>query len=213
MAITVTDLYRKHVSCFSSRLPKLEAVGGVFEPARLEMSRLAEESKALNKRKGIVILSASGMCDAGRIRHHLKHRLWRKENHIVIVGFQAHESLGRRLVDGVHDVRMMFFNDPATTEIYTLGGYSAHAAQSSLQAWIQAVAGQDTQVVLNHGEDDSRAALAACIEPDLTLAPMQPMPGDWIELPGGPKRGAILHLGGTERAGAQQESAHSKANA
>lgn len=193
MAITVTGLYRKFTYCFSSQLPQLDAVGGSFEPAGLELTRLPEESMALNDRKGIIILSASGMCDAGRIRHHLKHRLWSPENHIVIVGFQAQGSLGRRLVDGDKRVKMMGEEILVRAKIHTLGGYSAHAAQSSLHEWIDSVRGPATQLVLNHGEDQARATLAQLIQPELPEPPMVPNPCDWMSLPRGADRRAKLH--------------------
>jgi len=132
-----------------------------------------------------VILSASGMCDAGRIRHHLKHRLWQPQDQIVIVGYQAHGSLGRRLVEGAPFVRMMGEEISVRAGIHTLGGYSAHAGQGSLLRWIDEVRGPGTQVVLNHGEDEARNALASELLIQAGISAWKPSARDRIELPEG----------------------------
>ncbi len=90
LASRATEIYRQHREAFDEEAWKLvDEPGGIFDFAQLHYTASADESRALNGKKGIVIISASGMADAGRIRHHLKHNLWRPEAHVVIVGFQA----------------------------------------------------------------------------------------------------------------------------
>jgi len=158
MAISVTRLYEKSAACFREHPDSSELCN--FEPKDLLFTRSPEQSIALNNRHGLVILSASGMCTAGRIVHHLKHRLWVPQNEIVIVGYQAGGTLGRQLVEGRRRVRIMSEDIAVRATVSTLGGYSAHAGKSELVAWIEAVKGPETTIVLNHGEDEARAALA-----------------------------------------------------
>lgn len=158
MAISVTRLYEKNATCFLERCHQNDPC--TFEPQDLLFTRSTEQSMALNNRSGMVILSASGMCNAGRILHHLKHRLWVPQNEVVIVGYQARGTLGRQLVDGRRRVRIMGEDIAVRATVSTLGGYSAHAGQSELLEWIQAVTGEDTTLALNHGEDEARLALA-----------------------------------------------------
>ena len=191
MAIRVTGLYQEHGTCFRAGLSdeleeQLTADGATFdgfEPRTVELTRTADESRALNGREGLVILSASGMCDAGRIRHHLKHRLWREDDQVVVVGYQARGSLGRRIVEGAERVRLMGEDVVVRAGVHTLGGFSAHAGRGSLLRWIDAVAGADTQVVLNHGEDEARASLAAALRADQSRTAWTPAPRDRIILP------------------------------
>ena len=106
----------------------------------LMMTESSEESKQLNLDKSSkVIISASGMCDAGRIRHHLKHNLWREECAIVFVGYQGEGTLGRHLLDGAKQVRLFGEEIAVNASIYNFQGLSSHADRSHLLQWIQAV--------------------------------------------------------------------------
>jgi metallo-beta-lactamase family protein len=114
---------------------------------------------ALNRISGgAVIIAGSGMCTGGRIRHHLKHNLWRRETRLVIVGFQAAGTLGRRLVDGAERVSMLGEEIAVRGHIHTLGGYSAHAGRSDLLEWARRIGGHP-RFFLVHGEPDALAAL------------------------------------------------------
>jgi len=127
-----------------------------------------EESKALNKIKGgAIILSASGMCDAGRIVHHLAANLPRAQNAIVITGFQAYGSLGRRLVDKVQKVRLLGEEVPVRASIHTIGGLSAHADQAGLLDWLKGFKHMPSTVFVVHGEPESSSVLAQCIRDEL----------------------------------------------
>ena len=127
-----------------------------------------EKSKALNKIKGgAIIISASGMCDAGRIVHHLANNLPRAQNAIIITGFQAYGSLGRRLVDKVQKVRLFGEDVPVKASVHTIGGLSAHADQAGLLDWLRGFKTPAKTVFVVHGEPESAAVFAECIREDL----------------------------------------------
>jgi metallo-beta-lactamase family protein len=139
-------------------------------PAALHLRFIAdvEESKALNRVKGgAIIISASGMCDAGRVLHHLLWNLPRAQNAVVITGFQAQGSLGRRLVDGIDSIRVMHQEVPVKASIHTIGGLSAHADQSGLIRWLKGFKKAPQKVFVTHGEEKSSSALAAAIQSEL----------------------------------------------
>ena len=127
-----------------------------------------EESKALNKIKGgAIIISASGMCDAGRIVHHLANNLPRPQNAVIITGFQAYGSLGRRLVDKVEKVRLFGEEVQVKASIHTIGGLSAHADQAGLLNWLKGFKKPPSKVFVVHGEPESSTAFASCIRDQL----------------------------------------------
>jgi metallo-beta-lactamase family protein len=127
-----------------------------------------EESKALNRIKGgAIIISASGMCDAGRIVHHLFNNLPHAQSAIVITGFQAYGSLGRRLVDKAKKVRLFGEEVPVKASIHTIGGLSAHADQLGLLAWLKGFKAPPKMVFVVHGEPESSSVFAASIRDEL----------------------------------------------
>lgn len=139
-------------------------------PSAVDLRFIAdvEESKALNKIKGgAIIISASGMCDAGRIVHHLANNLPRSQNAIVITGFQAYGSLGRRLVDKVQKVRLFGEDVQVKASIHTVGGLSAHADQAGLLEWLRGFKTPPKTVFVVHGEPESASVLAECVRGDL----------------------------------------------
>lgn len=146
----------------------------------------AEESKAINNHQGAaVVIAGSGMCTGGRILHHLKHNLWRKGVHVIIVGYQAHGTLGRKLVEGASMVRVLGEPIAVRAKIHTIGGLSAHAGKSELLDWARRAAGahpNQARFVLNHGEDRPRAALAEAITTALGAKVATPNWGDRIEV-------------------------------
>jgi metallo-beta-lactamase family protein len=159
MAIHASELYRRSADCFQR-----SASGEPFEllePRALVLCRTPAESASLNERRGIVILSASGMCEGGRILHHLRHHLWRESTDVVIVGFQAQGTLGRALVDGARNVRIFGERVAVRARSVTLGGFSAHAGQSELLEWVAPMIRSGARVALVHGEEEKRSALAA----------------------------------------------------
>ena len=131
----------------------------------LQLSVTSEDSKAINfDAKPKVILSASGMCEAGRIRHHLKHNLWRSESMILFVGYQAEGSLGQRLQQGVKDVKLFGEEIAVCAEIRSLHGTSGHADRDGLLAWLGGFQNKPGMVFVNHGDDESCEAFRATLQ-------------------------------------------------
>lgn len=184
MAASATQMYRSHPGVFDEETNALLGAGEkplVWEGVRITQS--ADESRRLNNRTdGIVVISASGMCTGGRILHHLKHGLWRDNVHVVFCGYQARGTLGRRLVDGAKDLRIMGERIAVKAHIHTLGGFSAHAGRSALLRWAGAVAGWSPRLVLNHGEDKPREQLAQGIRDAYGIEARLPLWGDQQEV-------------------------------
>ena len=121
----------------------------------LVFTKSAEESSQINKvRSGAVIISSSGMCEAGRIKHHLKHNLWRKESSIVFVGYQAPGTLGRAILDGSRKVNLFGEEVAVNAKIYSLNGLSGHADKNGLLKWIGAFRKRPKEIILVHGDKD-----------------------------------------------------------
>lgn len=134
------------------------------EAPYLRVTEDVEDSMALNKiRQGAVILSASGMCDAGRIKHHLKFNLPRAECSVIISGFQAEGTLGRRLVDGARTVRLFRETVPVRADLYTLGGLSAHADRDALLKWLSHFKRPPTRTFVVHGEAETALGFGAML--------------------------------------------------
>lgn len=137
-------------------------------PYTLRFTESVDDSMFLNSiRHGAVIVAASGMCEAGRVRHHLRHNLPRRESGVVIIGFQAAGTLGRRLVDGARAVRL--FNDsvPVNASVHTIGGLSAHAGQDGLMGWLAGARRKPKMTFVVHGEPEAAHALSARIAREL----------------------------------------------
>ena len=155
LAISATEIFKKNSDCFDQETRALLLSGeNPLDLSELIYTQTAEESKAINEdsRPGIII-SASGMCESGRIQHHLKHHLWRKESHIVIIGYQSEGTIGRRMVDGAKTVRLFGEEIAVNAHIHTLGGFSAHADQKGLLEWLSHFNNPHLEVIINHGEE------------------------------------------------------------
>ncbi len=149
----------------------------------LRFTRTVEESIALNRIKsGAIIISASGMCDAGRIRHHLRHHLGRPECAIVIIGYQAAGTLGRRLVDGAKRVRILGDDIAVRAGIHTIGGLSAHADQAALLTWLSGFARAPVQTFVVHGETQTACDFADLLSDRLGWNVEAPAPGTRVDL-------------------------------
>jgi metallo-beta-lactamase family protein len=127
-------------------------------------------------------MAGAGMCNGGRILHHLKANLWKPSTHVLFVGYQAHGSLGRQLVDGQQEVKMFGEKIAVKATIHTLGGFSAHAGQTDLLHWFDVIAPSRPRVILTHGEDDQRGALARLIQKRHRLSSKVPKMGEAVEL-------------------------------
>ncbi|MDZ3824205.1 MAG: MBL fold metallo-hydrolase RNA specificity domain-containing protein, partial [Pseudoxanthomonas sp.] len=128
-----------------------------------------------------LVIAGSGMCSGGRILHHLRHNLWRRECHVMIIGYQSAGTLGRKLVDGNQFVRIYGEDIRVAATVHTVGGLSAHAGQDDLLAWYQAIAGRPP-VHLVHGEERGREGLAACLRERLGVEAGLPGYGDRLAL-------------------------------
>jgi metallo-beta-lactamase family protein len=183
LASKASAVYRKHPEAFDEEAWKLVQEGGVFDFPQLHFTQSADESRALNGKRGVVIISASGMADAGRVRHHLKHNLWRPEAHVVIVGFQAQGSLGRRLLDGDKRVRIFGEEIAVKAHIDEITGMSAHADQEQLMAWA-AHFEPPRLTILVHGELESALTLERLLEERLHFKVVVAEPNEIIDLDG-----------------------------
>lgn len=161
MAVKVTSVYKQHHELFDEEMQAdWHGPRNPFKMKNLKLVSSVEESRALNQlTKGAIIIAGSGMCTGGRIRHHLKHNLWRPQCHVLFSGYQANGTLGRKLVDGAKHVSLMGERIRVAANLHTIGGLSAHADQNGLAEWYGGFANRPP-VCLLHGEDRSRSALA-----------------------------------------------------
>lgn len=184
MAITATDIHREHRHLFNDAAQKrIENNEPLLAIPELRLVRSASDSQKLNNAPGpMIVIAGSGMCEGGRILHHLKHNLWRPTTHMLIVGYQAQGTLGRKIVEGEKRVNVMGESVAVRARVHTLGGFSAHAGQSELVDWLRPMAASKPRVILTHAEPHARNALQARIKKDLTLNPETPTRGDQITL-------------------------------
>lgn len=157
LAISASEIFKTSVKYFDEKTKS--AIDEIWQSPdvlnRFVMTRSAEESKKLNEiESGAIIISASGMCDAGRIKHHLKHNLWREESSIVFVGFQAQGTLGRLIIDGHKKVRIHGEQIAVNAQIHNLDGFSAHADQNALLKWVESFKRLPKEIFLVHGEQE-----------------------------------------------------------
>ncbi len=159
MAISATEIFRHHPECYDEDSHNLFSNGqDPFDFPGLHFIRETADSIALNRfRGGAVLIAGSGMCTGGRVRHHLKHNLWRQDSSVVFVGFASYGTLARRIVDGAKSVRIFGEEIPVRASIYTIGGFSAHADRDELLAWHKQL-GNPERTYLVHGEEDVMAS-------------------------------------------------------
>ncbi|MBF0499839.1 MAG: MBL fold metallo-hydrolase [Candidatus Riflebacteria bacterium] len=165
LAIDATKVYAKFPEFLDEEATTLlKKQGKLFDNGRFRFSKSSDESKQLNNESGKIILSASGMCDAGRIKHHLKHNLWRRDSTVLFVGFQAEGTLGRMLLEGAKSVRIHGEEIKVEAKIVQIMGYSGHADQNGLFDWLKPVTAIRDRIFVVHGEDDSRTEFARLLE-------------------------------------------------
>lgn len=151
MAISATEIFRRHPECFDQAFLQELHRGDPFDMEALHFTRSSIESMAINNVDGgAVILAGSGMCNGGRVRHHLKHNLWRERCSVVFVGYAAAGTLARRIIDGAPSVRVFNEDIPVRAQVWTINGFSAHADRPSLLAWLGDPPRRE--VLLVHGE-------------------------------------------------------------
>ena len=151
--------------------------------SNLHLSITTEESKEINfETEPMVIISASGMCEAGRIRHHLKHNLWRSENTIIFVGYQAYGTLGRSLIEGAKDVKLFGEVIKVAADIVQLEGLSGHADKNGLLKWVNSFEKKPEEVFVVHGEDAVCEAFTSCLKDEYKFKARAPYSGDVFDL-------------------------------
>ncbi|MBZ0287115.1 MAG: MBL fold metallo-hydrolase, partial [Anaerolineae bacterium] len=165
LAVNVTDVFRSHPECFDAETRQFVLESGhdgdPFGFKGLMYTRSVEESKQLNfLREPAIIISASGMAETGRILHHLKNNIEDPRTTVLIVGWQAPETLGRRLVDGEKQVRIFGETYDNRAQVEVLNGFSGHADRNELLGWVGAMKRKPGRTFLVHGEPEPQAALA-----------------------------------------------------
>lgn len=185
LAIEATNIFMNTSNEYYNQ-EALELISKGINPIsfpNLKVTLTSDESKLINyDSEPKVIISASGMCDAGRIRHHIKHNLWRNECTILFVGYQSQGTLGRLLVDGVPKVKLFGEEISVEADIAVLGGMSAHADRDGLIRWICALKSKPRRVFVNHGEDRVCEVFAGVLQDELGLNSVAPFSGDAYDL-------------------------------
>lgn len=184
MAMAATEITLRHFAVFDEEARQLfHSVQALHEDPHIHFISDVQDSMQLNRiQRGAVIISASGMCDAGRVLHHLRNNLSRAECAVVICGFQSAGSLGRRLVDGAKQLRMFGEQVDVHASIHTLGGFSAHADQKALMDWASGFQHPPRQTLVVHGEAQPAQALSEKLHTELGFHVQVPDWGTRVEL-------------------------------
>lgn len=162
MAIRVTEVLERHPEVYDEEMTaRVREDRSLFEMAGLELTRTTAESKRINEVKGkAVILAGSGMCTGGRIKHHLAQHLPRAESAILFVGYQAHGTLGREIVEGAENVRVHGCRCPVRARIAQISGFSAHADRDELLRWLSGLRTAPRKAFVVHGEPETARGFA-----------------------------------------------------
>jgi metallo-beta-lactamase family protein len=184
MAVDVTDIFLRHPDAFDREAWELIASG---EPPLhfpgLRMVRTVEESRAINRHRGpAIIMATSGMCTAGRIKHHLRQNIERPESVILFVGYQGHGTLGRQILERKETVRIHNRQCRVRAEVAQLYGFSGHADRRGLLEWVRAFESPPRQLFLTHGEEDAALSLAKAIRGELGWSVSVPQYREAVEL-------------------------------
>jgi metallo-beta-lactamase family protein len=186
LAISATEVFRNNLDCYDEEAREyIENGDNPLDFPGLTFTKTAEESIALNTRPGsAVIISASGMCEAGRIKHHLKHNLWRKECSVVFVGYQAPGTLGRKIADGAKMVRIFGEEIEVDARVEVLEGFSGHADRDGLLEWIRNFEQLPKKLFIVHGEEESMLEFAGHIKSEFPCEVIIPSLGETYKLEG-----------------------------
>ncbi|MBA7478454.1 hypothetical protein ES707_13877 [subsurface metagenome] len=186
LTVSATEIFLRNPDCFDEDTLKLIKIGNnPLDFYNLKFTRTAEESKQINfSKESKVIISASGMCTAGRIKHHLKHNLWRKESSIVFVGYQAKGTLGRRIKDGEKVVKIFGEEIRANAKIYSLEGFSGHADREGIIRWIKSFRNKPQKIFVVHGEEEATEEISRKIEEELKIKTHIPELGETLSIEG-----------------------------
>lgn len=184
MAIEATNIYARHTELFDDEALAMYQSGELRGNLdTVTYCRTADESRALNDLGGpMLIMAGAGMCNGGRILHHLRHNLANPATGVIFVGYQGQGSLGRLIIDRVKTVTIFGERIPVKASVHTLGGLSAHAGQDDLLNWFASVAPSKPRLILTHGEDKARKPLARLIRDRHGIAAELPKSGQTIEI-------------------------------
>lgn len=182
LAISATNIFRNMKEFYDPETRAvIESGDDFFNFEQLVPTRSSQESMDINTRPGpAIVIAGNGMCTAGRIRHHLKHNLWRAGSSLVIVGFQAAGSLGRTLVDGARMVKILGERVIVRAKVFTIGGLSAHADRKALLEWVGHFRNPKMRVFVVHGEQSVSEEFAAVVRKDFGYETRVPWIGDRI---------------------------------
>ncbi|AEV68303.1 MBL fold metallo-hydrolase RNA specificity domain-containing protein [Acetivibrio clariflavus] len=186
LAISATEVFRNNLDCYDEEAREYINNGdNPLDFPGLQFTRTPEESKTLNERSGsAIIISASGMCEAGRIKHHLKHNLWREESTILFVGYQAQGTLGRKLIDGAKKVKIFGEEISVNARIEMIEGFSGHADKDGLLNWIEAFYKKPSKIFIVHGEEESMTSFAREINDRFNIDTIIPEKGESFVITG-----------------------------
>ncbi len=184
LAISATEVFKENMNLFNEETQKIINEGdNPLEFSGLKFTRTADESKALNaSQESSIIISASGMCEVGRIKHHLKHHLWEPNSTILFVGYQAPGTLGRRLVDGEKKVKIFGEEIAVNARIEYIEGYSGHADQEWLMNFVYSFTYPPKHIFLVHGEPEGQIVLKQKLEENTNIPITIPDFGESYEL-------------------------------
>jgi metallo-beta-lactamase family protein len=165
LAIKATEIFLRHWDYYDQETKQLVKNGeNPLKLPNLRFTLTVEESRAINSSGGpAIVIAGSGMANAGRIKHHLRHNIWKSGASIVFVGFQAEGTPGRRIVDGAQTIRILGEELSVKARVFTIGGFSAHAGQTQILDWLSHVRNPEVQVYLVHGEHSGQKVLAELI--------------------------------------------------
>jgi len=184
LAISATEIFRQNTNLFEPEVKEaMEKGDNPLEFPGLKFTRTADESKALNENnESNIVISASGMCEVGRIKHHLKHNIWNPNNTILFVGYQAPGTLGRKIVDGAKSVKIFGEDVNVGARIEYIEGFSGHADQEWLMNFIYSFFTKPKHIFLVHGEQEGQIELKRKIQEEINIPVSIPAYGEKYEL-------------------------------
>lgn len=186
LAVKATEVFKRNAGVFDEEARDLLKKGdNPLKFDNLHFTQSVEESKALNfSDEPKIIISSSGMCEAGRIRHHLKHNLWKKNSSIVFVGYQAEGTLGQRIRDGAKKVKLFGEEIHVNAEIYNVEGFSGHADKNGLLNWLKGFKEKPCRLFIVHGEGQAKEDFAKEVEQQLGIECIIPEYNEVYEIKG-----------------------------